>query len=157
MILGIVFLVENGQIEDVFGMPLDLSSRPDGSKLCFDLGIAPGPWKQNRSYIAYEVLFRDKTSFIANTSDCNLEIWNDPNRTDPPGGNKRSFHGIEARLKIEDKGLYKVVLNENQILNIFLIFRDFSRNIFSAICVTKLSIFCDKRGYHFKPPIRNKS
>ena len=141
MILGFVFWVENGQIEDVYGMPLDLLTRPDGSKLCFDFGIVPGPWKQHRSYIAYEVLFREKTSFVANTSDCNLELWNDPKRINPPGGNKRSFHRIKARLKIEDKGLHKVVLNENQILNLFFVFRDFSRNIFSAICVTKLIFF----------------
>lgn len=105
MILGIVFLVENGQLRDVYGMPLDLST--GGSKLCsFDFGTLSG--EQQNSRVAYEVLFRDKTSFIVNSSYCILEIWNDATRISELAGNKRSAQTLKVRLKIENPELLKV-------------------------------------------------
>lgn len=105
MTVGIVFLVETGQIEDVYGMPLHLSM--GGSNVCdFDFGALPG--LKQRSRIAYEIVFRDSASFIANSSHCNLEIWNDGEKMDNPAENKRSSRKLGVHLEIENPELYKV-------------------------------------------------
>ena len=105
MAVGIVFLVEAGQIEDVYGMPLHLST--GGSSVCdFDFGALPG--LKQRSLIAYEIVFRDSASFIANSSYCNLEIWNDGEKINNLAENKRSSRKVGVRLEIENPELYKV-------------------------------------------------
>lgn len=79
-----------------------------GSNLCFDFGSSPGLQEIHREYIAYEVLFSDETSLIANTSYCNLDVWIDGLLH---GRDKGSFHKIDARLKIENPEFFKIYIN----------------------------------------------
>ena len=103
--MGIFFLVETGQIGDVYGMPLHLSM--GGSNVCdFDFGALPG--LKQRSRITYEIVFRNSASFIANSSYCNLEIWNDGEKMNNPAENKRSSRKLRVRLEIENPEQYKV-------------------------------------------------
>ena len=112
MTVGIVFLVETGQIYDVYGMPLHLST--GGSSVCdYDLGALPGV--NQRSRIAYEVLFRDSAYFITNSSYCNLEIWKYGTKIKNPSENKRSSLKLGVRLEIENPELFKVSDFETKI------------------------------------------
>lgn len=79
-----------------------------GSNLCFDFGSSPGLQEIHREYIAYEVLFSDETSLIANTSYCYLDVWIDGLLH---GRDKGSFHKIDARLKIENPEFFKIYIN----------------------------------------------
>lgn len=129
LILGIAFLIESGQMKDVFGMPSRLFM--GGSNLCFDFGSSPGLQEIHREYIAYEVLFSDETSLIANTSYCNLDVWIEGSKGILlHGRDKGSFHKIDARLKIENPEFYKVMKVRCMIPS-FLTCRDHTKNVFS--------------------------
>ena len=129
LILGIAFLIESGQMKDVFGMPSRLFM--GGSNLCFDFGSSPGLQEIHSEYIAYEVLFSDETSLIANTSYCNLHVWIDGSKGILlHGRDKGSFHKIDARLKIENPEFYKVMKVRCMIPS-FLTCRDHTKNVFS--------------------------
>lgn len=108
VILGIVFVAENAQRCVVSGMPV---KKIDGSKLC-SLNFRPMPAKGERFRIAFEILYRKTTSVIANSSNCNLEFWNDATRRNMPSGNKRSFDHLEVRLTRENPELFKVKINQ---------------------------------------------
>lgn len=129
LILGIAFLIESGQMKDVFGMPSRLFM--GGSNLCFDFGSSPGLQEIHSEYIAYEVLFSDETSLIANTSYCNLDVWIEGSKGILlHGRDKGSFHKIDARLKIENPEFYKVMKVRCMIPS-FLTCRDHTKNVFS--------------------------
>lgn len=128
LILRIAFLIESGQMKDVFGMPSRLFM--GGSNLCFDFGSSPGLQEIHSEYIAYEVLFSDETSLIANTRYCNLHVWIDGSKGILlHGRDKRSFHKIDARLKIENPEFYKVMKVRCMIPS-FLPCRGLTKNVF---------------------------
>ena len=133
LILGIAFLIESGQMKDVFGMPWRLFM--GGSNLCFDFGSSPGPQEIHREYIAYEVLFSDETSLIANTSYCNLDVWIDDSKGILlHGRDKGSFHKIDARLKIENPEFFKVMKVRCMIPS-FLTCRGHTKSAFQRHCI----------------------
>ena len=103
MILWIFYFLKSGQVGDVCGMPLHLFS--GGSSVCVSDFEEFSRVKQ-RSHIAYEVLFRKKNFFIANSSDCDLEVWKyGATKVNKQERNKRSF---PVRLETEKPELYKV-------------------------------------------------
>lgn len=104
VILGIIFVAENGRRSIVFGMPVDSL---DGSKLC-GLNFKSIAAREERSRIAFDVLYWDTTSVPANSITCNLEFWNEAVSLDMPPGNKRSFNHLEVRLTKENSKLFKV-------------------------------------------------
>jgi len=104
VILGIIFVAENGQRSVVSGMPVD---KFDGSRLCAFNFRTIGA-EAERSHIAFEVVFRDASSVLANSTNCNMEFWRYATRLSVPPGNKRSLDQLEVRLSRENAKLFKV-------------------------------------------------
>ncbi|XP_078381948.1 uncharacterized protein LOC144664651 isoform X2 [Oculina patagonica] len=108
VILGIIFVAENGRRSIVFGMPVD---GLDGSKLCRS-NIKSNAAGKERSQIAFEVLYWDTTSVPANSVKCNLEFWNEAVSLNMPQGNKRSFSHLGVRLTKENPKLFKIFVDK---------------------------------------------
>ena len=104
LILGIIFVAENGQRAVVSGMPVD---KLDGSTLC-DFNFRAIGAEEGRSHIAFEVVNRDTSSVLANSTNCNIEFWRDATALDMPPGNKRSLDQLDVQLTRENDKLFKV-------------------------------------------------
>ena len=104
LILGIIFVAENGQRSVVSGMPVDTF---DGSRLC-DFNFRAVGAEEVRSHIAFEVVYRDTNSVLANSTNCNMEFWRDAIGLGMPPGNKRSLDQLEVQLTRENGKLFKV-------------------------------------------------
>ena len=104
LILGIIFVTENGQRSVVSGMPVD---KFDGSRLC-DFNVRAIGAEEERYRIAFEVVYRDTSSVLANSTSCNMKFWRDVTGLGMPAGNKRSLDQLEVQLTRENAKLFKV-------------------------------------------------
>lgn len=119
MILGSIFVAENGQRSVVSGMPVD---KFDGSRLCSFNSRAMRAEEQ-RSHIAFEILYRDTSSVFPKSTNCNLEFWHEATRLGLPPGNKKSFDHLEVQVTRENPELFKVkqmIKFISQIHNVFV-------------------------------------
>lgn len=121
LILGIIFVAENGQRSVVSGMPVD---KFGGSGLCGFNFRAIGA-EAERSHIAFEVVYRDTSFVLANSTNCNMEFWHDATGLSVPPGNKRSLDKLEVQLTRENAKLFKVyreiIKFINEINNCFFV------------------------------------
>ena len=102
LILGIIFVAENGQRSVVYGMPVDPF---DGSRLC---GFKFMGAEEERSHIAFEVVYRNISSVLAKSTNCNMEFWRDATGLGVPPGNKRSLDKLGVQLTRDNPELFKV-------------------------------------------------
>ena len=110
LVLGIIFAAENGQRLVVCGMPVDGF---DGSSLC-SVNFRTIGAESERSHIAFEVVYRDTSSVLAKSTNCNMEFWRNVTGLGTPTGNKRSLDQLEVQLTRENAELFKV---QNQMIN----------------------------------------
>lgn len=111
-------MLGNGKIEHVSGMPMHLFG-VGGSRLC-DSHFQRPTMEQPRWRVSYEIVFGDKSSFVANNASCDLEIWTDRTKIGQEAKTRwrevdltrpiisQELRKLEAHLETENPELHKV-------------------------------------------------
>ena len=122
VIVGWVFVLGNGIIQHVSGMPLHLSG-VGGSERC-DFHFLRPTMEQPRWRVSYEIVFGDKSSLDANNRSCDIDIWTDRTKIDQEDKTQwrevdltqpiisRELRKLEVQLETENPELYKVNIKE---------------------------------------------